>query len=156
MNDRKALVVLGVLLFGGLVVAGVLFVAWDDLGCRPDPCVEKRKMNFRNETSELLFPVLWSVQSPQRDFADVPPSESVEVEFVLPFAWGDSRYNDDDDPIMVFVYDWQGCLALNTSTSVRKLRDDHDWTFVIRSGEILPPTNREDCDITRLPRALRQ
>ena len=147
---------LGVLPFASVLLAGVLFVACDTLRCaRADLCFEWGEARFKNDTDELLFVRLWTTQAGGFGIHRLPAGESRSVEFGLPPTVGGSEgYDDDDDPITVSAYDAQGCLALRTSTSVRELREKLDWTIVIRSDDLRPLLNREDCDLNRIRHAL--
>jgi hypothetical protein len=117
-------------------------------GCSPwELCIQTGEITYTNETDERLFAHFnWEGASHL-----LRPGDTRTISFVLPQPRGDQRYDDEDDPVMINFYDSYGCDALTITTTVREIREKHESSFVITSGDLAPREDRHDCDSGRLP-----
>jgi len=117
------------------------------LGCELERRIKTGEISYTNETDERLF-VHFNDEGASHALM---PNETSTISFILPRPVEGQHYDDDDDPVRMNFYDEQGCDVLTIFTTVRKIREEHESSFVIVAGDIAAPQDRYDCDVDRLP-----
>ena len=109
-------------------VAILLLVAIVASGCDPG-----EDITYSNQTDE------WLQVGIDGGGVPLPAREQHTISYIYHTVDG------DDDPLTILFWDENGCEALTIETSLRQIREEHDF-FLIVPADLAPLSQRHVCD----------